>query len=58
MQLMIYAEARARGYEFPVVGSSDSHNSTNTSDWQDRTALEQATIVLSPTFEREAILEH
>lgn len=57
MQLMIYAEARARGYEFPVVGSSDSHNSTNTSDWQDRTALEQATIVLSPTLEREAILD-
>ncbi len=57
MQLMMYAEARARGFDFPVVGSSDSHNSTNTSDWQDRTALEQATIVFSPALEREAILD-
>lgn len=57
MQLMIYYEARAKGMDFPVVGSSDSHNSTNTSDWQDRTALEQSTIVLSPALTREDVLE-
>lgn len=57
MQLMIYSEARVRGFNFPVVGSSDSHNSTNTTDWKDRTAIEQATIVFSPALEREAILD-
>lgn len=57
MQLMIYSQARALGYDFPVVGSSDSHNSTNTSDYKDRTALEQATIVFSPALEREAVLD-
>ncbi|MGN1069543.1 MAG: hypothetical protein ACI4P5_03955, partial [Candidatus Fimadaptatus sp.] len=36
---------------------SDSHNSTNTTDWQDRTALEQSTIVLSPALTREDVLE-
>lgn len=57
MQLMIYHEARGRGMDFPVVGSSDSHNSTNTSDHDNTSAIPQATIVFSPALEREAVLD-
>lgn len=55
MQTLIYNEARARGMRFPVVGSSDSHRSTNTSIYQDRSVLEESTIVLSPGCRKESI---
>ena len=56
MQTLIYAQARAQGMRFPVVGSSDSHCSSNTSIYPDRSVLEESTIVLSPDCEKESIL--
>ncbi len=56
LQVLQYHELRAKGIDFPVVGSSDSHNVTG----MERNALIARTLVLSPSLEwsdlKEAIL--
>lgn len=51
-QVMHYNEARIRGKNFPVVGSSDSHGTVNNPKWR----LGQ-TIVFAPENTREALVD-
>ncbi|MBQ5972610.1 MAG: hypothetical protein IJL69_00270 [Oscillospiraceae bacterium] len=50
-QVVHYNEARAKGIRFPVVGSSDSHGTTNNVNWN----IGQ-TLVFSPANERAALV--
>ncbi len=46
-----YYEIKAQGYNFPIVGSTDSHSSINNEN-----AYVASTMVFSPANEREAII--
>ncbi len=48
-----YYEDRARGFRYPIVGSTDSHNSNPTN----RNALICSTIIFAPRNTREDLLE-
>lgn len=52
-QTVRYYEDKARGYRYPVVGSTDSHSSNVTN----RNGFICSTIVFSPANERKAILD-
>ena len=52
-QTVQYYEDRARGYNYPVVGSTDSHSSNPTN----RNALICSTIVFAPENTREALID-
>lgn len=52
-QTQKYYEMRARGYDFPIVGSTDSHNSISTSPG----AYVASTMVFSPANETKAIID-
>ena len=52
-QTVRYYEDKARGYKYPVVGSTDSHNCTP----ENRNAYICSTIVYSPENERKAIID-
>lgn len=52
-QTVRYYEDKARGYRYPVVGSTDSHNCTP----ENRNAYICSTIVFSPENERRAIID-
>ena len=52
-QTVRYYEDMARGYKYPVVGSTDSHNCTP----ENRNAFICSTIVYSPENERKAIID-
>ena len=47
-----YYEIKAQGYNFPIVGSTDSHSSINNEN-----AYVASTMVFSPANEREAIID-
>ncbi|MCL2513480.1 MAG: hypothetical protein FWF08_06225, partial [Oscillospiraceae bacterium] len=50
-QSIRYYEDRAKGRSYPIVGSSDSHNSVNNDKWN-----VGATIVFAPENERKALI--
>ena len=52
-QAIRYYEDKARGYRYPVVGSTDSHNCTP----ENRNAFICSTIVFSPENERKALID-
>ena len=52
-QTVRYYEDKARGYKYPVVGSTDSHNCTP----ENRNAYICSTIVYSPENERKAMID-
>lgn len=52
-QTVRYYEDMARGYKYPIVGSTDSHNCTP----ENRNAFICSTIVFSPQNERKALIE-
>ena len=52
-QTVRYYEDMARGYKYPVVGSTDSHNCTP----ENRNAYICSTIVFSPENERKALID-
>ncbi len=52
-QTGLYYEMKARGIDHPIVGSTDSHGSTE----HNRNALVCSTIVFAPENSREAIIE-
>ncbi len=51
LQTHKYYEIKAQGYNFPIVGSTDSHSSVNNEN-----AYVASTMVFSPANEREAII--
>lgn len=52
-QTVRYYEDRAKGYKYPIVGSTDTHNCTPTN----RNAYICSTMVFSPENERKALIE-
>lgn len=52
-QTVKYYEDRAKGYRYPIVGSTDSHNSY----FHNRNAYICSTIVFSPENERTALID-
>ncbi len=53
LQTLKYYELRAKGYDFPIVGTTDSHNSLETSDG----AYVASTMVFSPANTTEDIID-
>ena len=51
-QVFKYTQARARGLDFPVVGSSDGHSTINNPGWN-----VGATVVFAPENERKSLIE-
>ena len=51
-QVFKYEQARARGLDFPVVGSSDGHSTINNPGWN-----VGATMVFAPENERKSLIE-
>ncbi len=52
LQTHKYYEIKAQGYDFPIVGSTDSHSSVNNEN-----AYVASTMVFSPANERTAIID-
>lgn len=51
LQTQKYYDLRAQGYDFPIVGTTDSHGSVN-----NRNAFVASTMVFSPANERESLI--